>query len=98
MLGDAVPIDVAVLRENEDHRMPVFGKICRAMCRLWAYVRIVSFVQRGDGFVRGLAVIIFGFVIEKGHLKMALVRSFLQEREVVIGKGESGSVPVDHKG
>ena len=68
------------------------------MRRFRTEVRLVCLVQCADGLVGSLAIVIFGFVVKKGDLEMVLVRSFLQQAEVMIGKGTRISVPVDDEG
>ena len=97
VLNDAVPVDVAMLGENENHRMAVIGQISAAMRSLRTDVGAVGFVHRGHGVIGGLRVFVGGFVVEKRDLKMTLVGSLLHQGEIVIGKGLALAVPVHHE-
>src|SRR6202042_1095820 len=90
-LADRIPIDFLVLGEDEDNRAVIEGQIGAAMGRVRADVGLVGFIEGRQGFVGGLTVVVFGFVVEQGYLEMLFFGGLLEQSEVVIGKGAAGA-------
>src|SRR5207302_9664603 len=97
MLTHMVPVNFSVLRENEDHGMPVVVEVGIPVRSLWADVGLVCLVHGGDGGVGFLRVFVFGFVVEEGDVEMVLARGVLEEAEIVVGVGAALAVPVDYE-
>ena len=98
MFDYLVPVHMPLLGKNEDHRMIVEGEIRRAVRRLWPNVCLVSLIQGRYRVVSRLSVIIGGFVIKKGDLKVILFRGLLQESKVVIREWSALAIPVNNEG
>src|SRR4051812_8614794 len=94
VLNDAVPIHMSLLGKDEDHRMTVVGQVRATMSGSGTDVRFISSVEGCNGSIGSLLVIVRGLVVEKGDLETALIRSFLQEGEVVIGERSILTVPI----
>ena len=77
--------------------MAVVREISGAVRRVRSDVCLIGLVESGDGFIRGLPVIIFRFVVKQRDLEMILIRGFLHECEVPVGKRTAIAIPVDNK-
>src|SRR5215472_2212650 len=63
VFADAVPIDFAVLGENENHRTSVVSEVCITVRSFGADIGLVGFVECGHGSVGLLRVFVFSFVV-----------------------------------
>ncbi len=95
MLDHPIPVDVPLLRKNEDHRMTVVGQIRIAMRSTRTDVTSISPIKCGDCTISSLGVLIRRLIVEKGNLEMVFVCGLLKESEIVVGKRSTLSVPID---
>src|SRR5262249_3199623 len=97
VLDNAIPVNMALFRKDEDHRMAVVCQISTAVGSARSNVSAVGLIKSRDCTVGGLGVVIGRFVVKKGDLEMTFVCGFLQNREIVVGERCSLTIPVDDK-
>src|SRR5262245_519278 len=83
-LAHPVPIGAPVFWEDENNRPAFVLEISIRISRLGTYIQLQSLVESVDSGLGGFPVVVFGFVVEEGNLKILFVCDTLHRGEILI--------------